>query len=82
MPPLNEVVGRAVVGAVLGAIIAAILVIVLYTIFFQGGYRFMDAQMIPIYLVIGSIGAVLGAMAGAGAVLTRKENPNEPPSRR
>jgi hypothetical protein len=82
MPPLNEVLGRAVIGAVLGTIIAAIVVIALYTVFFQGGYRFMDAQMIPIYIVIGSIGAVLGAMAGAGTVLTRKENPTEPPSRR
>jgi hypothetical protein len=89
MPSLNQVLGRAAVGGAIGLIAGVVLSLLLYTVFFQGGYQTMQdpvdpmrSQMIPIYIVLGSIGVMLGALAGAGSLLVQKGNSSEPPSRR
>jgi hypothetical protein len=80
--PWTKVLRRAFGGAVIAGIIAALLVYLLYTLFFQGGVRSLHLgdQMIPIYIVIISIGVLLGALLGAATVLSAAPVTEEPPS--
>ena len=77
-------------GALLGGAIAVILAIVGYTLYWRGGLENMGdrvipglnigVEMIPIFLVLGSIGAMLGGAAGVARALSWVPTRDEPPS--
>jgi hypothetical protein len=86
----GKAAGGLIGGALLGGAIAVILAIVGYTLYWRGGLENMGdrvipglnigVEMIPIFLVLGSLGAMLGGAAGVARALSWIPTRDEPRS--
>jgi hypothetical protein len=76
----GKALGGLIGGALLGGAAAGLLALVGYTLYWKGGFEHMREEMIPIFLVLGSLGAMLGAAVGVAWSLSWIPIRDEPPS--